>query len=349
MENELKFNAVKLSPSEKEALRKKIVRTMQKHNDTKQSAEICECSVRHVQATWKRYKEKGIAGIKAIKTGRPSNTGMLNKERQAAIRKLIIDKCPNQIKLKGFLWDRQQVRALIKRQYNVTMSLQAVGDYLRKWGMTSQRPRKQNYKQQPKEVQKWLNETYPQIEAKAEAENAEIHWGDETGCQNECNYIKGYAPTGKTPTLPVSTDKQKVNMISSVTNQGKLRFMFFEGSFNAEIFLTFIKRLVNESDRKIYLIVDNLRSHHAIIVSKWVEKHKDKIELFFLPPYCPEYNPDEYLNGNLKRELEKKGFVKSKQEMESNARSVLMSFQRDKNHVKRLFQSEKVKYAAENV
>ena len=348
MENELKFNAVKLSPSEKESLRKKIVRTMQKYNSTKQAAEICECSVRHVQATWKRYKEEGVTGIKAIKTGRPSNTGMLNKEQQAAIRKLIIDKCPNQLKLKGYLWDRQQVCALMERQYGVRMSLQAVGGYLRKWGMTPQRPRKQNYKQQPEEVQKWLEETYPQIEAKAEAEYAEIHWGDETGCQNECNYIKGYAPAGQTPTLPVSTDKQKVNMISSVTNQGKLRFMFFEGSFNAEVFLTFIKRLVGGSKRKIYLIVDNLRSHHAIIVSKWVNEHKDRIELFFLPPYCPEYNPDEYLNGNLKRELEKKGFVKSKKEMESNARSVLMSFQRDKNHVANLFKAEKVKYAARN-
>ena len=122
--------------------------------------------------------------------------------------------------------------------------------------------------------------------------------------------------------------------------------MFFDDSFNAEVFLTFIKRLVNESGRKIYLIVDNLKSHHAIIVKEWIEKHNDKIKLFFLPPYCPEYNPDEYLNGNLKRELEKKGYAKSKKEMESNARSVLMSFQRDKNHVAGLFKAKNVKYAA---
>ena len=348
MENELNFNAVKLSPFEKEALRKKIVRTMQKHNNTKQVAEICECSVRHVQATWKRYKEEGIAGIKSTKTGRPSNTGKLNKEQQSAIRRLIVDKCPNQLKLKGYLWDRQQVSALIYRIFNVKMSVQAVGNYLRKWGMSPQRPRKQNYKQQPKEVQQWLDNTYPQIKARANEENAEIHWGDETGCQNECNYVKGYAPIGQTPSMPVSTDKHRINMISSVTNQGKLRFMSYEGTFNAEVFLKFIKRLVNESERKVYLIVDNLKSHHAKIVTEWVGKHQERIELFFLPPYCPEYNPDEYLNGNLKRELEKKGIAMSKKQMVSNARSVLKSFQCDRKHVARLFQADKVKYASSN-
>ncbi len=346
MEKELTFSPRKLSPSEKEALRKKIVRIMQRTNNTKKTSEICECSVRHVQATWKRYKAQGIKGIKATKMGRPVNTGQLNEEQQAAIRKLIVDKCPNQIKLKGFLWNRQQVRELLKREYKITISLQAVGDYLRKWGMSPQRPRKQNYKQQPQEVKKWLDETYPDIEKKAKSENAEIHWGDETGCQNECNYVKGYAPIGQTPTLPFSNDKLRINMISSVTNQGKLRFMFFNGTFNAEVFLTYIKRLINGADRKIFLIVDNLKSHHANIVTEWVNEHKKSIELFYLPSYCPEYNPDEYLNGNLKREMAKKEFANTKKQLETNARSVLMSFQRDKEHVANLFNAKHVKYAA---
>jgi len=346
MESELKFDPRKLTPSEQEGLRKKIVRNMKKQSDKKRVAEICECSLRHVQATWKKYTDNGVAGIKATKMGRPINTGQLSEEQQAKIRKLIVDKCPNQIKLKGFLWDRQQVCALIKRELRITLTVQAVGDYLRKWGMTPQRPRKQNYKQQPEEVQKWLDETYPEIEEKAKADSAEIHWGDETGCQNECNYIKGYSPIGQTPTLPYSNDKLRVNMISSITNQGKLRFMFYESSFNADVFLTFIKRLVNGSERKVFLIVDNIRPHHAIIVTEWVEQNKDKIEIFYLPSYCPEYNPDEYLNGNLKREMAKKEAAHSKDQLENNARSIMKTFQRDKEHVASFFQEKHVKYAS---
>ena len=351
MENELSFDARKLTPKEQEGLRKKIVREMLKREGkrgtTKEVAAICECSLSHVQSTWKKYRNSGIGGIKATKMGRPRNSGKLTKEQQAKIRSIIVDKCPNQLKLKGFLWDREQTQALIKREYNVTLSLQAISDYFAKWGFTPQRPRKQNYKQQPEAVQKWLNETYPHIAERAKAEKAEIHWGDETGCQNECNYVKGYAPKGQTPTLPYGDQKLRVNMISSITNLGKLRFMFYRDRFNAEVFLTFIKRLVKEANgRKIFLIVDNLKVHHATLVKDWLKLHKDEIELFFLPPYCPEYNPDEYLNGNLKREMAKKDCATTKDQLEANAHGIMLALQRDRQHIARLFQAKHVKYAA---
>ena len=351
MEKELKFTARQLSPAEQETLRKKIVREMLKREGKRGAAKavavICECSLRHAQTTWRKYRDQGISGIKATKMGRPVNSGKLTKEQQAKIQSIIVDKCPNQVRLKGFLWDREQTRALMKREYKVTMSLQAISDYFAKWGFTPQRPRKQNHKQQPAEVREWLDETYPDIAKRAKEEGAEIHWGDETGCQNECNYVKGYAPKGMTPTLPFSNDKLRVNMISSITNRGKLRFMFYHDKFNAKIFLTFIKRLVKDAKgRKIFLIVDNLKPHHAIIVRDWLKLHKDEIELFFLPSYCPEYNPDEYLNGNLKREMEKKEGATSKEQIESNARGIMMSIQHDEQHVASFFRAEFVKYAS---
>jgi len=351
MEKELLYDARKLSPKEQETLRKKIVREMLardgKRGTAKEVAIICECSLSHVQSTWKKYRENGIKGIKATKMGRPQNSGNLTEEQQGKIQSIIVDKCPNQMKLKGFLWDREQTRALIKREFGVTLSLQAISNYFAKWGFTPQRPRKQNYKQQPEEVQKWLEETYPEIAQRAKAEDAEIHWGDETGCQNECNYVKGYAPKGQTPILPYGDQKLRVNMISSITNQGKLRFMFYRDKFNAKTFLRFIKRLVKDAGgRKIFLIVDNLRPHHAKIVGDWIGLHKDEIELFFLPSYCPEYNPDEYLNGNLKREMAKKVCATTIELLESNARGILMSLQRDQLHIARLFQAEYVNYAA---
>jgi len=352
MEKELEVNNRKLNPCEQEKLRMRIIRTAKKNlkrngkiNVTK-VAEICECSKGHVSGTWKKYLDGGISAVKSVKMGRPQNSGKLTKEQQSKVRSIIVDKCPNQLKLKGFLWDREQTRALIKREFKVILSLQAISDYFAKWGFTPQRPRKQNYKQQPEEVKKWLDETYPEIAKRAKTEGAEIHWGDETGCQNECNYVKGYALKGQTPTLPYGDQKLRVNMISSITNQGKLRFMFYHDKFNAQTFLKFIKRLVKDSKGKIFLIVDNLKPHHATLVSDWLNLHKAEIELFFLPAYCPEYNPDEYLNGNLKREMSKKDCATTKQQLESNARGILKSIQHDKKHVARLFQEKHVKYAS---
>ena len=352
MEKELEVNNKKMSPKEQEALRLKIIRTAKKNlkpdgkvNTTK-VAEICECSKGHVSGTWKKYQGGGISAVKAVAMGRPKNSGKLTSEQQCEIKKLIVDKCPEQLKLKGFLWDRKRVCELVNRRFKIKITVQAMGQYLKKWGFSAQRPVKRNHKQNPAEIEKWIKEEYPAIKERAQKENAEIAWGDETCCQNESNYVKGYAPIGQTPILPVGNEHFRVSMISAVTNQGKLRFMFYRGSMNAKRLIEFMRRLIKESNRKIFLILDNLKTHHSKKVSEWLEKHKDEIDVFFLPPYAPEYNPDEYLNGNLKRELAKKGYAKTVDELESKARGTMKSFQKNTAHVASFFSAERVKYAA---
>ena len=143
MDNELEFTARKLSPREQEELRKKIVRQMKKHGDTKEVAEICECSRRHVQSTWKKYQESGLAGIKSIKMGRPKGSGCrLAPEQESKIIQMITDNTPNQLKLTGYLWDRKLVAELIRQQFDIRMPLSTMGYYLAKWGFTAQRPKK---------------------------------------------------------------------------------------------------------------------------------------------------------------------------------------------------------------
>jgi hypothetical protein len=84
--------------------------------------------------------------------------------------------------------------------------------------------------------------------------------------------------------------------------------------------------------------------HHAIIVADWVKLHKAEIEVFFLPSYSPEYNPDEYLNGNLKREMAKKEYATTKKQLESNARGIMKTLQNDRGHIRRLFHAKPVRY-----
>jgi transposase len=345
MEKELAINNLKLSADEQENLRKRIVRMMRKHNETGKVAEICECSVRHVQSTWKKYLEGGTASIKIAKKGRKINSGALSEAQQCEIQKLIVDKCPEQIKLPGFLWDRSNVAALIKQKYKIKLTVQAVGKYLKKWGFTPQRPVKSNYRQKPEAVRRWLEEEYPKVKERAKKEKAEIAWGDETGVQNECNYVKGYAPKGKTPVMPFGEEKLRVNMISAITNQGKLRYMFYRDSMTQQRFIEFMSRLIKDEDKKVFFIVDNLKVHHGKLVQAWLSKHKPHIEVFYLPSYSPEYNPDEYLNGNLKRNMAKRGFSKTAGELESKARSTMKKLQVDKTHIINFFKADKVKYA----
>ena len=160
------------------------------------------------------------------------------------------------------------------------------------WGFTAQRPIRRATERNETEIKAWLATEYPAIVKRAKAEKAEIQWADKTGLSNQANYGKSFAPQGRTPVIPRPAARFSQSMISSLTNLGALRFMIYDGALNANIFLRFLRRLIKDAKSKIFLIVDNLRVHHATIVTAWVADNSDKIELFFLPPNAPEHNPD---------------------------------------------------------
>ena len=140
----MQFNIRKVSPSGQEELRKKIVREMEKRGgDKKEVAEICECSLRHVQSTWKKYQENGIKAVKSVKMGRPVGTGCkLTVKQERQIKKILTTKRPSEVGLHGYLWSRKGVSEIIKLKLNIKLPLSTTGDYLAKWNLSAQRPKK---------------------------------------------------------------------------------------------------------------------------------------------------------------------------------------------------------------
>ena len=253
---------------------------------------------------------------------------------------------PDQLKLNFALWTRKAVKEFVDRELQITIAETTMGDYLRKWGFTPQKPKKQAYEQCPKAVQKWLNEDYPLIKERAEKENAEIYWGDETGVKNQCNHGRSYAPKGKTPIKKSMSKRFSVNMVSAVTNQGKVQFMIYSEAMNAERLIEFLKQLIKSSRRKIYLILDNLKVHHSKVVKEWVGKNQDKIALFFLPSYSPEMNPDEYLNCDLKQGISAKKSPKNKDILQNNVKQHMELLTNIPERVKKYFKHKSIEYAA---
>lgn len=179
-------------------------------------------------------------------------------------------------------------------------SLRTIGVYLKRWGFTPQKPIKKAYEQTPKAVQEWLDAAYPEIRRCVAAEKAEIYWGDETGVRNDCQHSRGYAPRGQTPVVAVNAKRFSLNMISAIKNQGLLRFMLYEQTMTFRVLLKFLRCLIKDAGRKVFLVLDNLKVHHANLVRRWLERYQEKIEVFYLPSYSPDVNPDEYLNCDLK-------------------------------------------------
>ena len=328
--------------------RKQVVRLHRKGYGVMQIVQLSGLSYPTVRGAIDRFEQGGLAAIKPKVRGKRAGQGRaLSEEQEDAIRKIICDKRPEQLKMEFALWSRAAVMQLIEREYGLKLSVRGVGNYLSRWGFTPQKPIKKAYEQRPEAVQAWLDEEYPDIEARAKAEGAEIHWGDETALVNTDVRGRSYAPAGKTPvTYTVGGTRQKLSMIATVTNQGKTRWMIIDEAFNSDRLIEFLDALTREAGKKVFLILDNLRVHHSKPVKAWVAEHKEQIELFYLPSYSPELNPEERLNADLKHAIGSKVPVRTKAKLRTAATNHMLDLEKSPERVKSFFQDPRVKYAA---
>ena len=295
----------------------------------------------------KSYRRGGWEAVNIHRAGRPVGSGrMLTAEQEKKIQQLIQDRTPDQLKLSYALWTRQAVSELTEAMYGVRLTVRNMGKYLKRWGFTPQRPLKKAYEQNPAAVDLWVNEEYPKIAKAAKDEGAEIQWGDETGLRSDDVRGRGYAPKCKTPEVWANANRQKLSVISTVTNKGQMRWKVFSGALNAKILIGFMKRLVHGREKRVFLILDNLRMHHSKAVKKWLKENEDKIQVFYLPSYSPELNPDELLNADLKQRVTKAAPARNKLALTRTAIGALRSIQKQPDRVESYFDQKDVCYAA---
>ena len=342
-----KIDARKLKTEAQQLLRSQVIRLRNAGKTYKEISEIVGINISTACQFYKAYERGGRSALKIKKRGRPKGScRTLTQDQENRLKKAITDKTPDQLKFPFALWTRRAVQQLVKQLFSINMPIRTVGEYLSRWGFTPQKPLRRAYEQNPKLVQKWLDEDYPAIAARAKKEDAEINWGDETGLCNDSQYGRSCAPRGKTPAIRLNAKKERINLVSSISNQGKVRFKIYNQTMNSQTFIKFCKRLIKDADKKVFLILDNLRVHHSHIVKDWISQNLDKIELFFLPSYSPELNPDEYLNCDLKAGVHSGTPARSKSELKSKALSHLRMLQKMPKRVAKYFKHPKIAYAA---
>ena len=330
-----------------EALRLRAVRARQLGYTLQEISNILGIALETICRWCSAYEKAGEEGLPGDRTGRPVRSGRTLSDGQSEhIQELIDQHCPDELGIPSALWTRQAVGELIEKEFGIRMPLRTVGEYLRRWGYTPQRPARKSYKQDPKEVQEWLEKKYPEIEARAKREHGEVHWGDEMGVRSTGHVGRGYARKGQTPVLKLPGNRFSVNMISTVTNQGKLRFMIYEGRMNASLFLEFLGRLVHDAEKKVFLIVDNLRLHEAAEVKEWLAGKEEQIEIFYLPKYAPELNPDEYLNCDVKTNVNQPGLPHSREDLKSHLRNFMHKLAKLPRRIASYFQHRCIHYAS---
>lgn len=292
-----------------------------------------------------RYRQYGLLGLRARRRGRP-RAPRLKPWQAATIVRLITDRCPDQLKMPFYLWTREAVADLIHRKFGLRVSVWTVGRYLRGWGFTPQKPLRRAYERDPEAVRRWLQRRYPAIRAWSHREKATIFWGDETGMRSDHQAGRSWGRRGQTPVVPGTGKRFRCNMVSAITNRGRMAFMVFDRRFTSAVFVTFLRRLIRHARRKVFLIVDGHSVHSSSPVKRWVARRRSQIRLFFLPGYSPELNPDELLNHDVKANAVGRKRPRDQAELLRNVRRHLRSTQRKPDKVQNFFRHPNTRYAA---
>lgn len=339
-----KTDARRLSHKELTELRKRAVSRVQDGESPEVVARVLGVSRQALYGWLSRYRSGGWDALDARKRG--GRKPKLDAKALMWVYKIIADKNPLQMKFPFALWTTSLIRELIFNRFGIELSKSSVCRLLAQLGLSPQRPLWRAWQQNPESVSKWIEEEYPSIKAEAKRAGGKIYFGDEAGMRSDHHAGATWSPKGKTPVIKTTGARFGLNLISAVNKKGGMKFMMIKGRMNGSVFVEFMKRLIKDEKKKVFLIVDGHPSHKGGKVDKFLEDHASKIRLYYLPSYSPELNPDEHVWNNLKTHGVGRQAIFSPEQLKKNVFSHMKRLQRDKNKIKSFFQDEKTKYAA---
>ena len=291
----------------------------------------------------KLFKDRGADALLAKPIpGRPSK---LTEDQARQLYATLLGKDPRQLGFDFALWTRWMVRDLIKRLFEVDLTEQSVGRLLRRLGMSPQRPITRAYEQDSDAVRHWKTVIFPKIKAEAAEVGATIYFADEAGIRSDYHSHTTWAPVGVTPIVRTTGKRYFVNMLSAISPTGSLHFLLHEGRADAGVFIDFCERLLHDDGGIVFLVVDNHSIHKSARTKEFVAGTQGRLKLFFLPPYSPELNADEWVWKNVKYDQVGRSGITSFSDLRAKVTRALERLQQTPAIVQAFFRDPDLQYA----
>ena len=323
--------------------RLQAVRLLKEGNEAAVVARMFNVSRAMLFRWQQKYDQGGPVALETKKT--PGPASRLSPTQLSKLYAIITGSDPRQLEFDFGLWTRKIIRELIRREFGVKLSDVQVGRLLNKIGLSPQRPLYRAYQQDPERVEEWKKSAYPKIRKLAAEEGASIFFADEASIRTDHHAGTTWAPVGQTPVVITTGERKSVNMVSAISPRGELRFRVQEGTMNAGKFIDFLKALLDSVPGKVFLIVDGHPVHKAKKVSEFVKEKADgRLSIFFLPPYSPDLNPDEWVWNNVKNDRIGRGVIMSADDLKAKAIGALRRLQKLPGIVRGFLRDPKLAY-----
>jgi transposase len=295
---------------------------------------------------WLRQADrKGVDALKSRKaTGRPPK---LTDRQKGAVARWITGKDPRQYGFDFGLWTRQIVSALIWKRFGVRLTVTSVGRLLAELGITPQKPLRRAYERDPEAVKRWEEEEYPRLRKRAKRRGADIFFLDEVGVRSDSAVGRTWAPRGRTPVIATSARRQAVNAMSAVSPNGAFWYEVYAQRLTAMQFIKLLTNFLRRRRRPVMVVLDSHPAHVAKAVANFVQSHRGRIELHFLPGYAPDLNPDEFVWKHLKSHGLAKRPLERNESLRARVINDLDAIKRNVRLVRSFFRAPSVAYVTD--
>src|SRR3989441_7440267 len=274
---------------------RRVIEDQERPSDVMKSFGLCRTTI----YPWLReYKDKAWQALaESISQGPEPKLSDQQKQR---VKRWILGKDPRQYGFDFGLWSRRIVQQLIEEKMGVSLCLTSVGKLLASLDITPQKPLRRAYERDPKAVQLWLDEVYPNLKKRAKKLGAKIFFLDEAGFQSDPPLGRTYGLKGHTPVVKTSGQRQSINVISALNARGEFWAATYTGKLDAVAFVAFLSNFMKSQTGKVFLVIDGHPVHKAKTVQHYVDSLAGRLELHRLPPYAPDLNPDELVWSHMK-------------------------------------------------
>jgi transposase len=293
----------------------------------------------------RQYDEGGFAALESDMA--QGATPLVTSEMDEWLKQAVLHQTPVDFGYDTHLWTCALVADLLKQQFGVTVSESAVRLHLKHLGLTWQKPEYQDADRDEREIEYFLNEKFPKIQRLADKMGADIGFQDEAGVGVMTRSGRTWGLRGHTPVVKASMTRGGYNILSAITAQGTMRYSIKEGTINGEVFIEFLKHLLQKRQRPLILLVDHATFHSSKPVRDFVRAHRAQLRIFFLPKRVPEMNPDEQVWNEVKINHIGKQPVKNKKDLMKRLISCLASLQKNTKRILSFFELPDTRYASQ--
>jgi transposase len=245
------------------------------------------------------YKAGGWEALRARPLeGRPTE---LDAAAQQWLKKTVLESTPLAWGYETPLWTRAILAELLQERFEVKLSEVSVGRYLHELSLSAQVPDWKAHEQDPQAVRHFLEETFPRIVTLALKIGADIYFLDESGCRANQHQGRTWGLVGQRPVVESTGQRFGLNVLSAVSPKAGLRFKVVERSIRSAEVISFLERLLKQSDRPVIVLADRHGIHFSAAVREFARPWRHRLKLYGLPSYSPECNPDEGVWSEVKR------------------------------------------------